>query len=231
MNFIHKLFSYVTDIRLESIKTNCDQELNLYLSNGQLKLIAADAIYSYGLHYYHFVETFRKLNIEQYKIQNALILGLGMGSVMQILEKRHQLKPHYDLVENDAEIISLFHKYKGFITSAAFNLFCEDAFKFIRKPEKKYDLICMDVFNGRYVPADFERPEFLKNLKNRLAENGILIYNRIAMDTTDIQANQKFLEVFKTIFESAYVIQCSYNSMFVFHNSHREVLKQKMYNK
>lgn len=219
MNFIQKLCSYIYDIHLESIDTQYNHDLNLYLSNGQLKLTVPDAIYSYGLHYYHFVETFRKLKLENYNIRKVLMLGLGMGSIMQILEKRHKLTPQYDLVEYDAEMITVFCKYKDTITSSPFKIHCEDAFDYIKRSDEIYDLICMDVFNGSLVPAEFERPEFLKNLKNRLTGNGILIYNRIAMDEADVKANQKFLEIFKTIFESAFVIHCSYNSMFVFLNS------------
>ena len=60
----------------------------------------------------------KKLDIAKREIQNVLILGLGTGSIIQILEQKYKLNASYDVVEIDQGVVEFFEKYKtGFISS------------------------------------------------------------------------------------------------------------------
>ena len=92
ITFFKKILSYIFPFQLEkSIAENGD-ELILQLNKGRLQLATETTIYSWEDLYYPFEISFRK-NFE--KIKNAktcLVVGMGMGSVVSILNKKLKLK-------------------------------------------------------------------------------------------------------------------------------------------
>ena len=72
---------------------------------------------------------------------------------------------------------------------------------FVHQSTQQYDLIAMDVFLDDVIPDDFEQIEYLSALKSLLKPNGVLLYNRLALDKKDLETTQaffqdKFLKVF-----------------------------------
>ncbi len=216
INFWTKALSYFIELPLESSHSEKNPHLSLYLSCGQLKLVTEGAIYSYGLKYYHFVESFNQLEIQNNNPKTVLILGLGMGSIPEILEKKFRIHCQYDLVDYDAEVVQLYEKYKPLSGNGQAHIYCEDGMDFIRRNGTMYDLICMDIFQDRRVPKIFETESFLKALKSRLNRQGILIYNRLAMDEEDYALNTHFFKIFSQVFSGAFIQKMAYNWMFVF---------------
>lgn len=210
-----KFLSFLFDILLEEKSTPFNPVLKLYLSQGQLKLITKGAVYSYGNLYYNFRDSFQKLDIAKREIQNVLILGLGTGSIIQLLEQKFKLNASYDIVEIDPEVVALFKKYKKGFVSSSCNVYIADAFHYIKSNQNKYDLICMDIFCDKTVPVIFESEEFLLNLKIALNENGLLIYNRLAIDSNDLQKNESFFKIFQNVFPDASILKLDFNWMFV----------------
>lgn len=185
------------------------------MSQGQLKLITKGAVYSYGNLYYNFRDSFQKLEISKREINDVLILGLGTGSIIQLLGQKFKLNASYDVVEIDPEVVALFEKYKKGFVSSSCNVHVADAFQYMKSNQKNYDLICMDIFCDKTVPVIFESEEFLLNLKNALNENGLLIYNRLAIDTNDQQKNESFFKIFENVFPDASILKLDFNWMFV----------------
>jgi spermidine synthase len=165
VSFLLKIKSYFIDTLLEERNTPQNPVLRLYLSNGQLKLCTQNAVYSYGNYYYNFRDSFTMLDISNRNIRKVLVLGLGTGSIIQLLEKKYKLRADFDAVESDPEIVDMFHKYKNLITPSDIKIFTQDAFQFIQTHVTRYDLICMDIFADNLVPEMFESTEFLMNLK------------------------------------------------------------------
>ena len=97
--------SYTSDYPNSS--ENFDRLVTLlfnFLKKNNLELCTENAVYSYGKYYYAFSEAFKKINIEKYDINNVLILGLGMGSIIEILEEYFE-KLSFTGVEKDNAII------------------------------------------------------------------------------------------------------------------------------
>ncbi|MBL7819111.1 MAG: fused MFS/spermidine synthase [Saprospiraceae bacterium] len=207
--------SFLFDVLLEQHESPLNPILKLYLSQGQLKLVSSNAVYSYGNHYYNFRDSFSILKLDEINIKKVLILGLGTGSIIQILEQKYKIKAAYDAVELDPVVISVFEKYKHWFTNSDCIIYNQDAMEFMSENKKSYDLICMDIFNDRTVPEKFETKDFLNLLKNVLAENGILIYNRINYNGMDQDKNEEFFKLFQIVFPNAGIIKLDFNWMFV----------------
>ena len=210
-----KFLSYGFDILLEERRSPINPELKLYLSKGQLKLVTSGAVYSYGERYTNFRDSFRLVDIQNRKPENVLILGLGMGSIMSILERNFNIQARYVGVEIDAIVRELFLKYKNEITLSPFELHTEDAGTFMKRQVKTFDLICVDLFCDRIVPERFESAEFVMQLKRALNPGGMALFNRLAVERDDIQRNNRFFETFQSIFPQSRIIKMPFNWMLV----------------
>ncbi len=196
-----KLLSYIKDIHVETTSSFYNDALEVLLSKGEYQLVTPDAIYSYGMRYDNFLDAFKKIKIKEKKITNALILGLGLGSIPYMLEKRFDKKYQFTAIEIDPEIIHLASKYVLDDLQSSVTTICADAMVYMALNDKKYDLICMDIFVSDYIPEEFESHQFLAMLKDALSPSGILMYNRLYLYDKDQKKTDIFFErVFKKIF-------------------------------
>jgi spermidine synthase len=88
-----------------------------------------------------------------------------------------------------------------FRSTSQIELHCADAAAFVLSDKEKYDLIVVDIFIDDAVPTLFETEDFLKALKNLLADKGLVMYNRmaqneIALKNTESFYNQRFKQFF-----------------------------------
>ena len=103
---------------------------------------------------------------------NALLLGLGGGSVANMLSN---LKFNVDAVELDERIANVATDYFGL--NANVNVIIDDARHYIEITDKKYDLIIFDLFRGEVMPAHVLTLECFKKAEALLNPNGLLIVN------------------------------------------------------
>lgn len=218
MNFKwhQRLLSYLYDIPLEENHSEYSDRLQVYLCNNRLKLTAGSAIYSEEDNYYNFTEVFKKINIKKLNINKVLVLGLGLGSIPVMLEKKFGLFYNYDLIEIDPAIIRLFQKYVAPGLQSKIQVFERDALSFIQENTQKYDLICVDLFINRIVPAQFTSEEFISDLSKAMNPNAKLIFNRLIPDTIDESIEQeKMLVILKKYFSEVTIINIVSNRMYV----------------
>ncbi len=139
--------------------------------------------------YPHFIAAFSTLKKES---SSVLLIGFGGGSVARELR---QLKFNFEVVELDERIIPLAKKYFYFDTDKI-KYTIDDARHFIRKSQKKFDLIIYDVLSGEVQPNYVFTIESLKELKKVLNPNAIIIinYQGILNDPSD----KAFYALYKT---------------------------------
>ncbi|MDR0741461.1 MAG: fused MFS/spermidine synthase [Rickettsiales bacterium] len=78
----------------------------------------------------------------------------------------------------------------------------QDASQFLKNATINYDLIILDVYSNSYqVPEDFITAEFMQRLKNRVAENGIIIMNVICSPNFADRYTQVFDNTFHSVFD------------------------------
>jgi spermidine synthase len=106
--------------------------------------------------------------------QNALVLGLGTGSIVNYLN-RFCPNTKVDVVEIDPRVIHLAKKW--FLFSKFNNIVNDDATKYIKKTPKRWDCIFADIDAASDLKINSNK--FVNDLKSRLNSNGVVIFNII----------------------------------------------------
>jgi len=95
-----KILSYFIDLSLEKSSSPYNPYLEVLLVKGRNQLITKNAIYSFDDKYENFYTSFNKIAWQKLKAKNALILGLGLGSVIYMLENNFKKKIQLRLCRN-----------------------------------------------------------------------------------------------------------------------------------
>lgn len=213
------LQSYFSDVGIEQIISEQNPELEVVMHRGRYQLLSANAIYSYEDKYDNFGKVFELIDWQKFKPKNTLVLGLGLGSVIQILNNIHQLDTRYTAVEKDDVVIYLAEKYILSGMDANTEIYCADAEIFMMQNRETYDLILMDIFDDVDIPDKFLEIDFLQLLKESLAHNGLLIFNSLASLPEDKVKSQSFFDNnFKAVFPDGLLLDVHQNYMLVNQN-------------
>lgn len=159
---------------LEERNSTYNGALKVVRSFGLGTYIQADGLTQSG----GIVETIWKSTLKKISnrdIQKVLILGLGGGTLVKLLNKFfHGVE--ITGIDIDSEIVNLGKKYLG-LNKYKTNILIKDALKF--ENNEKHDLIIVDTYNGDKYPLGFEDTKFVSKLKSWLEKDGIVIFNRL----------------------------------------------------
>ncbi|RMD70423.1 MAG: hypothetical protein D6818_09105 [Bacteroidetes bacterium] len=208
--------SHLFEWHIESAPSPLNPHLYVSLKRGRYQLSTAHAVYSFEDLYLNFREAFRQMALERLPGREVLVLGLGLGSVPQLLEQVYHFGGSYTAVERDESVIYLAHKYTLSSLDAPMQVICADAFQWVamQPPEPAYDLIAMDIFVDDTVPPQFESEVFLEGLRALLRPGGVLMYNRLAVTERDRAATRRFFEsAFAKTFPRAVRLDLGANQM------------------
>ncbi|MGB3547511.1 MAG: hypothetical protein WBA17_11085 [Saprospiraceae bacterium] len=207
--------SYLTERELETTSSPFNPYLRVNLSRGRLQLTADQAIYSYGDLYLNFRRAFQQIDRAKLPERaDVLLLGLGLGSIPQMLEQRFQVRYRYTAVEIDEVIIQLASEYVIDELESPIQTICADGLHFLRLNIQRYDMVCMDIFQDAGVPPEFETLETLELLRDTLAEDGLLLYNRLAATPKDqIESRRFFDDKFLHVFPRGHLLPTGGNYM------------------
>jgi len=119
--------------------------------------------------------TLSKIKKTNSDIKSCLILGLGGGGIAKIARKNW---PEVKItgVDIDPVIVELGKKYLK-LGKQNVEIKIQDVNKF--KTSKKYDLVCVDTYQGDQFPKEFATVEFAKKVKKLLSKNGVAVFNRL----------------------------------------------------
>lgn len=111
-------------------------------------------------------------------VKSCLILGLGGGTAAGEIKKLWT-GVKITGVDNDPKMVEMGRKYLGLkdvneVVSDAKD-FCLRAYK----KGQKYDLILVDIYKGTSFPRQFEKDDFLLEVKGLLDNNGVTVFNRL----------------------------------------------------
>jgi len=180
--------------------------------NGEVKVVknlafgtylqAANLTQSGGIIRDIWKSVFKKAKAFEWKIENALILGLGGGTLVGVI-KRQWPEAKITGVDIDRDMVEMGKKYLK-LNPDKVNIIISDATTFCKKEIKAkhtYDLICIDMYNGDEYPPQFEEIEFLKLVQKLLSNKGIAIFNRLYYGEKrklSVKFSKKLSEVFST---------------------------------
>lgn len=215
-NLFKKILSYITDIHLESLHSDQNEQLDVFLSNGRYQLCTKNAIYSYADKYDNFRRCFAAINPSKPAIQNVLILGFGLGSIPYMLETIFHKKYAFTGVEVDESVIYLASKYVLDELDSEIQMIQADAYNYVYQCYETFDMICIDIFIDDKIPEIFLTMDFLESVKDLLNPDGLLIFNHLSFFKTDKEKASAYYEkVFSKVFPNAFPMQVSKNMMMV----------------
>ncbi|CAA6829169.1 MAG: Unknown protein [uncultured Aureispira sp.] len=213
-SFRTKLGSYFVDIKLEETLSVYSGTLEVLCRNGRYALCTKNAVYSYDDLYVNFRDSFQQMNLEKYGIKNVLVLGLGLGSIPLLLEKKFKKIYNYTLVEIDPKIVDLATKYTLDELESPYSIVCMDALDYVKNCSEQFDLVAIDIFIDDQIPSDFESIQFLEGVKKLLSPNALLMYNQLTYNEALLSKTALFLQgKFKSVFPEATCLSLSGNKM------------------
>lgn len=212
-----KWLSYLFELHVESANSDYNPYMYVSIRKGRYQLSTANAIYSFADLYSNFSNTFDVFNWDSFKPKDALLLGLGLGSIPFMLEKKYKQKCHYTIVEIDEVVIDLAYRYVLSHLESPFEMIATDASIAVHQfKASSYDTIFVDIFDDDEVPADFESTVFLEQIKLLLKPNGVILFNRLAATDADCVKSEAFFNnVFHKVFPNACLLGVEGNYMLV----------------
>jgi spermidine synthase len=108
--------------------------------------------------------------------EDVLFVGLGGGAMPKYFS-RYYPNANIDIVEIDPEMIKISRKYFNFQESSNAKVHTVDGRVFIKRSRKKYDMIFLDAYQGNHIPFHLTTVEFLKEVKKKLKDGGVVVSN------------------------------------------------------
>lgn len=171
-----RILSYLYPVRIRKGSSTNNPVLELFLYRGQYQLATRDALYSDGIRYTPMVLAFNKLKRQLPGIQKMLVLGAGLGSAVQILNKKG-FHPACTLVDNDDVVLRWLDDLMD--KKDRINLVLTEAATFVDENTDVFDLVVIDIFKSRVVPDFVISPLFLQKCRKRIVPGGHLVMNYI----------------------------------------------------
>src|SRR5688500_18896847 len=91
-SLIKRLLSHLFEMPVATYSSPHNSHLKVVLHKGRYKLTTHGAIYSFSDLYSNFRKSFEKFDWENHNIKSCLILGLGLGSIPDMLVTRFNKK-------------------------------------------------------------------------------------------------------------------------------------------
>lgn len=184
--------SYFWGQRLATYNSAVSGKLEVWLVNGKLMLNSAHANQSFDSLYRVFQKVFEEIQLEHQPVRQALLLGLGAGSVPQLIEEELVMNCKVTAIEKDPLMIELGKKYFNLNRFKHLQIIQADALHFVELCHSRFELIIIDLFVDDHVPEPFTSDKFLRQLIRLLAPDGFLLFNMIV-------TNKDQLEQFKAL--------------------------------
>lgn len=109
----------------------------------------------------------------------VMVVGLGVGAIPRTIQELFP-RTKLDVVEIDPAVVKIARTHFAYQPAANTRMIIDDGRRFVRKQGRlgyTYDLIFLDAFNGEYIPEHLVTAEFLIEVKQILAPNGVVAAN------------------------------------------------------
>ena len=108
--------------------------------------------------------------------ERIAILGNGAGTTARAYAEYFP-DTRIDGVEIDGELHDIGKRYFGLRERPELALYTEDARPFLRRVDRRYDVIMVDAYRQPYIPFYLTTTEFFELARDRLTPGGVLIVN------------------------------------------------------
>jgi len=160
---------------LKNIASEINGNLEISTYRGRKILDGATVNLSFGSVHRIWKAGLRSVDLSN--IHKVLLLGLGGGSVVDILRKDYHYEGHITAIELDPVMIRIARDEFGISKGDKQQIKNDNAFHFIHKTRQRYDLIITDVFIESKVAGQVFEPAYWGDIKRILNPGGSLLLN------------------------------------------------------
>lgn len=197
------ILSYIVPLQILKVSSPLNGEIKITENLGRKTLYINDTEQSGGTITGMWEKTIRNVKHSMFDIRSCLILGLGGGTLITLLNKYYPgIK--ITVIEFDPMIIDIAAKYFGIVASPDLAIIHADAFSWIKNNKTKFDTVIFDIYWGKFNPPKSRTPGFLKDLKRLLNNSGFVLYNSHYQN--DDEEFQKFFRICQKVFPQAELI-------------------------
>ena len=186
---------------LQKINSQYNGQIKVYKQFGRVQMEAGGLLQSGGVLKNIWKKALKKSILSDHspvKSLKVLILGLGAGTLAQLISKKWP-QAKITGVEIDPQVIKIGQKYFDLNKINQLTIINQDAFKFIEKTQLKYDLIFVDLYQGDKFPGQAQTPDFFHQLKSSLLANGLVVFNHLFWGNHKKSA-EKFIRQLEQVF-------------------------------
>ncbi|MBL7924827.1 MAG: fused MFS/spermidine synthase, partial [Bacteroidia bacterium] len=117
----------------------------------------------------------QKISLEG--VERLLILGMGGGSSIELLRTKYHYPGKIVAVELDPVIVDIAAREFGIKKNKDLNILCMDAFVYVKKRSRAFDLVLVDLFIDHRVPDEILKPDFWTALAKKINTGGQVLFN------------------------------------------------------
>jgi spermidine synthase len=184
-------------------------EVSLY--QGRWQLATGDALYSDGDRYRPLLLAFRQLRQKLGAAPDMLLLGTGLGSAVHILHRMGRA-PRATLVELDEVVLALAMALMPPDMAGKLRPVAADAAAYMERQQDSYDLVVVDIFIGKNVPAFVTTAAFLQQCRAGVRPGGCFVFNYIP---ESVPMWEKTRTLVAEIFPQHSLIEFGVNKVFI----------------
>lgn len=149
--------------------------LEIRMDRGQKVLDSPNTSYSYGNLQKVWDKTLERITLSHK--QRVLVLGMGGGSVIQLLREKYEFDGPIVAVEIDPVIVAIASEEFGIRNSRKLKIICTDAMDFVKRTTRGFDLILIDLFIDDRVPEKILSSGFWESLARHCKPGGRIFFN------------------------------------------------------
>lgn len=205
------LSSFFREEIIERFPSRINPEIEVAIINGRYQLNAGSVNYSFGPLHDAFRKYFHKDPPKIDEDDQILILGLGGGSVVNILREEYNIKSGITGVDADDAVIEAGNKYFALNKVSNLQVVVQDAYDYVTGCPYKYDLIIIDIYIDDRIPAHFESQPFIHSMGKLLKPRGKVVFNKLQPAGADDAEVKRLSNYFRTEFSRVQVHKINVN--------------------
>ncbi|QYJ67905.1 spermidine synthase [Flavobacterium litorale] len=190
---LKRLLSFLIPINIYRKKSDISKNLEVTWNNGQLVVDSKNTNYSYGSLQRILRKGLQYIGYDRIRgFNEVLVLGVAGGSVLKTLVEEVNFEGNITGVEIDPDVIEIANTYFGINEITNLEIIIDDAFEFVLKTKKKYDLIIIDIFQDTVMPNFLFEDFFINRINYLLHVNGFILFNTMTLNKKDKERNLRY---------------------------------------
>jgi spermidine synthase len=207
--------SFLHEVELARSRSPDLPVVRVVLRRGRRRLDAPTVNYSFGTLHTILDAALQQVDVRRRAPRRVLVLGLGAGSIVHLLRRRHGVDAPIVAVECDSEVLRLAREHFALADWPDLHVVRGDAAAFVHRDTNLHDLVVVDVFVDAAVPASVRAPAFLAALRERLAPGGLLLFNATTEASADDPATNTLERDLRRVLPTVRALMVQSNVVFV----------------